>query len=91
MFNEYVVGKPNRLRIPLRFKFHKDLIAHKDVSAPKVLTKELSVFCYNDEYPRMIEIDTDILVKFNRIRLGEIVGTLPPGIELDRKVHPNLN
>lgn len=33
----------------------------------------------------------DLAMKNQRLRLGEVIPYLPPGIELDREKHPNLN
>jgi hypothetical protein len=56
-----------------------------------VTTDSIHVVCYNENYPRMIELETASLLKYGRIRMGEVMNLLPPGIELDRNMHKNLN
>lgn len=91
VFREYVVGKPNKMAIPLRYKMRRKIFENKTVIAPKINIQALQVVCYNEELPRMIEVEMDDAVKHNRLRLGEVIKFLPPGIELDRSKHPDLN
>lgn len=86
-----MAGKPNLIEIPLRLKFERGLFLHSDVMAPKLNTDRISVVCYNENYPKMIEVDCQSLVKYGRIRIGEVMSLLPPGMELDRNKHKNLN
>lgn len=72
-------------------KYSRDLFVHNDVQAPRVGIDSIHVVCYNDNYPRMIELETASLLKYGRIRMGEVMNLLPPGIELDRNMHKNLN
>ena len=86
-----MVGKPNRIEIPLRFKVKRSVFNNSDAIGPRIIEDRVNVLCYNDSYPRVLELDIDILTKNGRFRMGELANTLPPGIELDRKRHPNLN
>ena len=42
---------------------------------------------YSGSYPKVLEIDSEILVKRGNVRIGDVVNMLPPGIE----VNPALN
>lgn len=86
-----MVGKPNKLAIPIRYKMKRSMFFNNDVVSPKINTDRIHVLSYNDTYPRVIELDIDILTKNGRFRIGEVMNILPPGIELDRKYHPDLN
>ena len=91
IFTRYIVGRPNRITLPIEIKYRvgKNSSFLKDRSA-KFNIRFVKLICYNDLYPRMIEIDIDHLAKIQKFRLGDLQNILPAGIELDPE-YPNLD
>lgn len=44
---------------------------------------------YSGSYPKVLEIDSEILVKRGNVRIGDIMNMLPPGIEVNPALSPD--
>lgn len=77
--------------IPLRLKYTKEFWKKKGFRAEKWTYKEVEVVCYNEIYPRAIEIDSAFLVNNDKFRVGDLINILPPGIKLSPKFEKKIN
>lgn len=91
VFNEYVIGEPNIITLPIRMQYKKSFWKNKNRNAEKWSIKKIKVICYNEVFPRVLEVDSDILAAKGVVRVGDLLNTLPPGIALDSLYENSLN
>jgi len=90
-FQEYVPGKANYLRIPVR-------VTHLEMNkffhggfGLKIDVEHVDIICYNQEYPTRFNVDVSYVNPDRPYRIGDLANTFPPGIILNPKVDPNKN
>lgn len=84
-FQRYIPGRPNLLKIPL-VPVQEDKSFHFQAGAQfHFITSELLVWCYNESYPGVIEVDCKDLSPQLPIKIGDIEKTLPSGMFLHKK------
>lgn len=81
-FQRFIPGRPNLLRLPIApvmedksYHFQAGCLFH-------FLRRELLVWCYNETYPGVIEVDCKDLSPNMSIKIGDIEKQLPHGMFL---------
>jgi hypothetical protein len=84
-FQRYIPGRPNLLKLPL-VPVQEDKSLHFQAGAQfHFLTNEITVWCFNESYPGVIEVDCSDLSPQLSIKIGDIEKTLPSGMFLHKK------
>jgi len=81
-FSRYIPGRPNPLVLPVYVRQTTTNKYLNTLSTWNVLTKQVWVNCYNDEYPTAIDIDLENMTPSQPIRIGDLQNLLPPGLEI---------
>lgn len=85
-FQRYIVGRPNllRLKVKLTGRQVQPLIENLDVEVNQ-FCHEVEVWCINDEYPPILEIDARLLFPEKPFKYEDLAMMLPEGMWLHRK------
>lgn len=85
-FQRYIPGRPNLLTLPL-MPVQEDKSLHFQAGAQfHYLWKHINVWCYNESYPAVIEVDCADLSPQLSIKIGDIEKLLPHGMFLHKSM-----
>jgi len=89
-FKRYIVGRPNKLFIPLIMRMTTDNKYLNKGCEYTMKKKGIWVNSYNDDYPLKIEIDPANVTPMRSYKVGDLANALPDGLELHPESKKNL-
>jgi hypothetical protein len=83
-FQRYIIGRPNLLTLPIN-PVQEDKSLHFQAGCLfHYLKRDIKVWCYNDSYPAVIEVNCEDLSPNMPIKVGDVEKQLPDGMFLHK-------
>jgi hypothetical protein len=79
-FNRFIVGRPNPVYVPFKLKYETAHSVHSYIDF-ELIEEGMWIMAYHENYPVALEVETGQLKRGSGLLLGDLIQTLPNGVE----------